>query len=196
MSYRLICATLLAATSMAVLAAPDVSGTPKTSVMTAHYYAFQPEAIEPGRKITFSITNKPSWAAFDPTTGRLYGKPSARDVGRYSGIVITASDGDERTDLPAFDIEVQPSSARSARLSWMPPTRKSDGSSFSDLAGYHIYYGTTSDLDTMVTVAHADVTEYTVTGLTAGETYYYAMSSFDSQGQESPRTAVATFITQ
>ncbi|HVW68208.1 MAG TPA: fibronectin type III domain-containing protein [Steroidobacteraceae bacterium] len=195
-SRQLILATLLASTSFAALAAPDLSGTPKACVTAAHYYAFQPEAVDPGKRVKFSIANKPSWASFDPATGRLYGKPTAQQVGTYSDIVITAYDDESKSELPPFDIVVQPMSSRSATLSWMPPMRKSDGSSFNDLAGYRIYYGTTSELGQMVTVSGAEATHYTVTGLSAASTYYYAMSSYDAAGQESPRSAIATFVTQ
>src|SRR5579872_7278351 len=116
-SRQLIVTTLLASTSLAAFAAPDLSGTPKTCVTAAHYYAFLPEAIDPGKKIRFSIANKPSWASFDPATGRLYGKPAAQYVGTYSDIVITAYDDESKSELPAFDIVVQPASSRSATLS-------------------------------------------------------------------------------
>jgi hypothetical protein len=42
---------------------------------------------------TFRIENRPDWATFSPSTGRLSGTPSASDVGSYSGIVIMVSDG-------------------------------------------------------------------------------------------------------
>ncbi len=195
-SRQIVLAALLTSTCLAASAAPDLSGTPRARVFATRHYVFQPEAVDPGKTLRFSITHKPAWASFDPTTGRLYGKPTAQDVGTYSGIVIAAYDGEAMSELPAFEIVVQPASARSATLSWAPPTQKSDGSTYNDLAGYHIYYGTTSDLEQVVTVSNADVTHYTVTGLSAASTYYYAMSSYDSQGRESPRTAVATFVTQ
>ena len=57
-------------------------------------YNFQPKASDPdGNTLTFSIQNKPSWLVFNTTTGKLSGTPSSADVGTYSNIVISVSDG-------------------------------------------------------------------------------------------------------
>ena len=91
-------ATTLTVPCMAALAAPSISGTPATSVTAAHYYAFQPAATDPGKRLTFSIANKPSWAQFDPSSGRLYGTPLPQsNVGTFANIVIAVSDGTART---------------------------------------------------------------------------------------------------
>ena len=45
--------------------APTISGSPSTGVTAGNPYSFVPTASDPdGQKLTFSITNKPSWAAF------------------------------------------------------------------------------------------------------------------------------------
>ena len=59
-----------------------------------------------------------------------------------------------------------------------------DANSESDLGGYRVHYGTSS---TSYSV-HIDVnkaTTYTVTGLTAGQTYYFAATAYDTSGNES-----------
>lgn len=89
-------------------AAPVLSGTPAARVVAAHYYAFQPSAVDPGKKLTFSILNKPWWAQFDATTGRLAGTPIPASVGTFSNIVISASDGTATGRLAPFSITVQP----------------------------------------------------------------------------------------
>src|ERR1051326_8283982 len=92
---------------IAVLAAPVLSGTPATSVTAAHYYAFQPGVTGSRKALTFSITNKPSWARFDSGTGRLSGTPLPQyNVGTYSNILISASDGTARASLAPFSITV------------------------------------------------------------------------------------------
>jgi hypothetical protein len=92
---------------IAANAAPVLSGAPATKVVAAHYYAFQPSATDPGKKLTFSILNKPYWAAFDATTGRLAGTPIPAAVGTFSNIVISASDGAATARLAPFSITVQ-----------------------------------------------------------------------------------------
>ena len=67
--------------------------------------------------------------------------------------------------------------AAQATLAWDPNTE-------SDLAGYKIHYGTASGSYTVHTDVH-NVTTYTVTGLTAGQTYYFAATAYDASGNES-----------
>ena len=70
-------------------------------------YSFTPTASDPeGQPLSFSITNKPAWASFAASTGRLYGTPGSTRVGTYSNIVITASDGETSASLGPFSIEV------------------------------------------------------------------------------------------
>ena len=103
-------AALLAAPCIAATAAPSLTGKPATTVTAAHYFAFQPSAANPGGKpLTFSIANKPSWAQFDPHTGRLYGTPLPQaNVGTFANIVISASDGSARASLAPFAVTVLP----------------------------------------------------------------------------------------
>ncbi|WP_161805717.1 putative Ig domain-containing protein, partial [Pseudoalteromonas sp. P1-9] len=87
--------------------APTISGSPVTSVDEGKAYSFTPSASDVGDDaLTFSITNKPSWATFNASSGTLSGIPSASDIGVTSGIIITVSDGVLSASLPAFNIEV------------------------------------------------------------------------------------------
>jgi hypothetical protein len=91
-----------------VNAAPTRTGTPGTSAQVGTAYAFTPAASDPdGNPLTFSIVNRPSWAAFDTATGRLGGTPIAGTEGTYSNIFIRVSDGLATVALPAFAITVQ-----------------------------------------------------------------------------------------
>jgi hypothetical protein len=86
---------------------PTISGTPSTSVVAGTLYSFTPTASDAdGNPLTFSIVNKPSWASFSTTTGRLRGTPSATNAGAYINITIRASDGVATTSLAAFTITV------------------------------------------------------------------------------------------
>lgn len=168
--------------------APVVSGAPATSVTAGSAYSFRPTGSDPeGRALTWSITNRPAWAAFSTSTGALTGTPTAAQVGTTSGIVIAASDGTNRTALASFNIAVNAagSSTGSATLSWTPPTANTNGSTLSNLAGYRIYYGTSaSNLSRTVQVANAGLTRYVISDLSAG-TWYFAVRAYSSNGSES-----------
>ena len=86
---------------------PTISGTPAASVTTGSAYSFTPSATDiNGDPLTFSIVNKPTWAAFNTSTGRLSGTPVTSNVGQYIGIEIRVSDGASTVALPAFSIAV------------------------------------------------------------------------------------------
>jgi hypothetical protein len=84
-----------------------ISGTPSSSVTVGSSYSFQPTAQDTVRsRIKFDIYNKPAWAAFDGTTGRLSGRPTRRDVGTYGNITIRLTDWYGYVTTPAFSITV------------------------------------------------------------------------------------------
>jgi len=67
-----------------------------------------------------------------------------------------------------------------ASLIWDPST--------SNVAGYRMYYGTTSRTYQQAKgsgIAVGNVTSYKVSGLTSGKLYYFAVTSIDSNGNES-----------
>lgn len=87
--------------------APTITGTPATTIASGSAYAFQAAASDPdGNALTFSVQNRPAWATFNTSTGRLSGTPVSAHVGAHSGIVISVSDGIATASLPAFAITV------------------------------------------------------------------------------------------
>ena len=166
--------------------APTISGTPLTAVLPGVAYSFTPTANDPdGDTLTFSITNAPSWATFTTTTGRLSGTPGLQHVGTTTGIVITVSDGEASDSLAAFDLAVQAVATGSATLSWTPPTTNTDGSPLTNLAGYKIYWGTApGSYPSSVTVNNAGISSYVVGNLVPN-TYYFAVTAFNTAGTES-----------
>jgi hypothetical protein len=91
-----------------VNAAPMLTGTPATSAQVNVPFAFAPNFSDPdGDPLSFSIVNRPAWAAFDTSTGRLSGTPIAGSEGVYANILIRVSDGLATVALPAFSITVQ-----------------------------------------------------------------------------------------
>jgi hypothetical protein len=168
--------------------APVLSGTPSTSVVAGNAYAFRPTGSDPeGRTLTWSISNRPAWASFSTSTGALTGTPTATNVGTYSNIVISASDGTNRTSLPSFSIAVNAvgTSNGSATLSWTPPTLNTNGTALTNLAGYRIYYGTSpSTLTRTVTLNSAGLTRYVISDLSAA-TWYFSIRAYTTTGSES-----------
>jgi hypothetical protein len=80
----------------------------------------------------------------------------------------------------------------SATLSWAAPTKNTDGSPIAGLAGYHVYYGTDPHhFAQTIKISGAKSTTYVVTGLTAG-TYYFAVSAYNANGQESVKSNIAS----
>lgn len=88
---------------------PVISGSPSLTVQQGQAFSFTPTASDPdpSSQLLFSINNKPSWASFDTATGTLSGTPGNSDVGVYSGIEISVSDGQYSAALPAFTVTVE-----------------------------------------------------------------------------------------
>jgi len=173
--------------------APIISGTPSTSLRVGEAYTFQPSAADPdGDALTFSIQNRPAWATFSSSTGRLSGTPGAGDVGQFSNVRITVSDGRAQASLGAFTIAVNQVAMGGVTLSWIPPTTNVDGSPMTDLAGYRIYYGRSAGaLDQTIVISNAGLTRYVVDNLSPA-TWYFSMTSYKSNGVESVRTSTVS----
>ncbi len=169
--------------------APTIAGTPTATIIEGEFYEFMPTAADAdGDVLTFSIARKPAWATFDRASGRLSGTPAADDVGNFTNIVITVSDGAASAALGEFDITVDAIALGSATLSWDPPTENTDGSALMDLAGYRIYYGRSeSQLTRSVVINNPGLTRYVVENL-AQANWFFAMTSVNSDGVESRRS--------
>lgn len=173
--------------------APTISGTPATSVNVGVAYNFTPTAADADNDpLTFTIANKPNWASFSTSTGKLSGTPTASDVGTTSGIIISVSDGTATKSLAAFAITVNAVATGQANLSWTAPTQNTNGSTLSDLAGYRIYYGTSmSNLDQVAQVANPSATTYLIDGLASG-TWYFEIKAYNATDAESDASNVVT----
>lgn len=75
------------------------------------------------------------------------------------------------------------SSSHSATLTWDAPTTNVDGTPLTDLAGYKLYYGTSSGNYT-VTIDVGNVTTYNLDSFPPG-TYYFVLTAYDISGNES-----------
>jgi hypothetical protein len=176
--------------------APSISGAAAAIALVGTAYRFTPKATDSnGDRLTFSIANEPKWAKFDAATGTLSGTPAATDVGKYSNIKISVSDGKSLTALAAFAIsvnQVAKASAGSVTLDWTAPTENTDGTVLTDLAGYTVRYGKSpSELTQVIKVANAGLTSLVVDELSDG-TWYFAISSFNHAGVESSNSGVVS----
>jgi hypothetical protein len=171
---------------------PTISGTPPTSAQVGAAYSFTPTAADAiGAALTFSISNKPSWATFSSSTGSLTGTPSSS--GTASGISISVSNGTASASLPAFSITVaaaaapNPPASGSVTVSWAAPTNNTDGSA-ADLTGYRLYYGTSAtNLSQSIDINNPTQLSQVVANLSAA-TWYFAVASLNSTGAESAKS--------
>jgi hypothetical protein len=178
---------------------PQISGSPPTRATVGQPYSFTPQAIDPDAQnnsdaedLTFSIRNRPSWASFDPVLGRLFGTPNIGHVGDYSRVRISVSDGTYTESLPEFSINVEAQSSGQVTVSWAAPTQNADGSPLTDLAGFLIFFGQSgADLVQNRTVSGVGITSLVIDNLAAG-TWYFQMSSYNSNNIESARTPVVS----
>lgn len=172
---------------------PVIEGNPNKSVAVDSMYSFQPDASDPdGDALSFSIVNKPSWAAFETTSGLLEGKPGAGDVGTSEPIEISVTDGVNIAALGEFTITVETVGTASLTVEWNAPTENQDGSPLTDLSGYRIYFGAASGKYGAPIDVPGGMTSFVVENITPG-TYYLAMTSVNSQGMESDKTDEITF---
>src|SRR3569832_2774897 len=88
-------ATLLCMSGTAAAASKTltISGIPPATVAVNAHYSYTPGAKDTVRsRIKFDIYNKPSWASFDATTGRLYGFLFCFFFGSFWFITIRLTD--------------------------------------------------------------------------------------------------------
>jgi hypothetical protein len=99
-----------------------------------------------------------------------------------SGAVATTPTA-TTTPAPTTGGATLPSQA--VTLAWEAPTLNSDGTPLTDLVGYNIHYGLSSqDYTGTVAVNNPTLTRYVVESLPAGK-YYFAVAATNSKGVES-----------
>lgn len=116
--------------------APVISGTPATSVQATTAYSFTPTASDAqNNTLRFYISNKPAWASFSSSTGRLTGTPASTQAGTYSNIAIRVTDGYLTAALPSFSVTVTAAATATPVntapvISGAPPTSVTAGSAY------------------------------------------------------------------
>lgn len=111
--------------------APSISGTPPTAVQVGTVYRFAPQADDAnGDSLRFRINYLPPWANFDVSTGVLSGIPGADDTGTSGSMIISVSDGEYVTSLPAFTIEITAAPNNAPVISGTPANDIMTGESY------------------------------------------------------------------
>jgi hypothetical protein len=163
------------------------------SVIVNSAYRFVPNVTAAsGTPLTFNVQNAPTWATFNSSNGQLSGTPSAADVGTYSNIVISVSDGKTSANLTPFSIAVTQMANGSAMMTWVPPTENTRGTLLTGLGGYRIYYGNSAtSLTRVVQIANPNVLSYVVADLSPG-TWFFSVEAYTSDGVSGDSSAVVS----
>jgi len=78
----------------------------------------------------------------------------------------------------------------SATLNWTAPTKNTDGTTLTDLAGFKVLYGTSSTaLNNVTSINDAKATTTTIAALGQG-TWYFTMRAVNTKGAESDNGAI------
>lgn len=85
-------------------------------------------------------------------------------------------------DTGSGDSPSDPAATGSVTLSWEAPVLNSDGSELNDLAGYKIYYGSSSNYTNSIDVGN--YTSASISSLSSGS-WCFATTAYDSSGNES-----------
>ncbi|WP_027330129.1 tandem-95 repeat protein [Marinimicrobium agarilyticum] len=90
--------------------APTIGGTAPTTATVGQAYTFAPTATDPDATdtLSYSATGLPEWLTLDSATGELSGTPADDDVGNYTGLQVSVSDGTATDTLGAFSLTVEP----------------------------------------------------------------------------------------
>lgn len=109
-----------------------------------------------------------------------------------SRFVLTCTGVDGTSAADSVAITVNAFTSGTALLSWTPPTTHVDGSALTDLAGYHIYYGSApGTYPNKITLQSAGISSYLVENLMR-KTYYFVVTAFDASGNESEFSNMAS----
>lgn len=81
----------------------------------------------------------------------------------------------------------------SATISWRAPSTNTDGTPLTNLAGFYIRYGYShAHLDQLVKISSVNILDCMIAGLPVGTVFYFAVSSFTSNGVESDKSVIVS----
>ena len=109
-------------------------------------------------------------------------------IGCGGGVSSSTADVPPGSVPPPSD----PPAMGAATLTWAAPSTNVDGTPLTSLAGYKVYYGSTPDSFASVDVGYTST--YQVVGLAKGQTYYFAVTAYDSNGNESDLSTIVSKV--
>jgi hypothetical protein len=162
---------------------PSGSQNPPTVNLTASPSTV---AFNNATTLTWTASNADNCVASDGWSGsksRSGGNTSSGPLTIDTTFDITCSNSvGSASDSVTVSVQV---GVGTASLTWMPPTTNQDGSSMDDLAGYKVYYGTSSgSYPNIVPLNNPGLSSYVVDNLIPG-TYYFVVTAYDTSGNES-----------
>jgi len=99
-----------------------------------------------------------------------------------AALLSACGNADEASSTATASPTSSTTASGSATLSWVPPTKNTDGSVVTHLAGYYIYYGTRpTELNQVIQLKDPQLTSYEVNHLRPG-TYYFSVVAFTESG--------------
>ncbi|MEQ1844163.1 MAG: choice-of-anchor D domain-containing protein [Nitrospira sp.] len=175
-----------------ITAAPAITLAPSGLSYTATQGAANPvnqnvSLTNSGGTLNWTVSDDAPWLTVSPTSGSgsrtltTSVNTAGLSAGTYTG-TLTVSAAGASSKTVAITLTVNAPATSSATLTWNANTE-------SDLAGYKIYRATTSGgYGTPIATLQGSGTSYTATGLQSGTTYFFVITSYDSAGNESPRS--------
>jgi hypothetical protein len=99
------------------------------------------------------------------------------------GAAASAAATSATTSSVSTDAPTVTATDKTVTLSWSQPTQNSNGTSLTDLAGYTLHYGTSSqDYTGSIQITSPTQTSYVVSdGSFPPGTYYFAISAYNAQ---------------
>ena len=150
-----------------------------------------------GGTLNWNIGSSAPWLLVTPTTGTTKTDTDTITVtvntagiaaGSYAGLLTFSGNGSNAPEQVLVNLTLGSLSSVASVTLAAPVTLSWSRNSESDISGYKIKYGTASRAYT-TSINVGNVTTYTLTGLMAGRTYYFAVSAFDKNGNESGLSA-------
>ena len=174
--------------------APTIAGSPPSNILEGELYEFTPSASDPdGDTLEFSIARKPAWASFDRATGRLSGTPGRRGCRQFHQHRHLGLGRQGLRIACGLQYLGQPDCCRhSDAVTGIRRPKMPTAPRLTDLAGYRIYYGRNpNNLERSIVVDNPGLTRYVVENLTPAR-WYFSMTSVNSGGIESARSATVS----
>jgi uncharacterized protein YjdB len=174
--------TVTGATLSSISVAPLTASVPKGS--TRQFTATGTYSDGSTQNLTASVT----WSSSNTSVA------SISNAAGSNGLATTVASGTATISAASGGVSgtatLTVTATSTATLTWSPPTTFADGTPLNpatDLSSYKIYYGTASGVYTQsVTVTNPGNTAVTKTlNLTPGSSYYFVVTSVDTQGVES-----------